>query len=178
MSGWVGARTSARLLCLAAFCVGLAAPAHAQTAQPSKPPIPAQTAAPQSTDLDPSAPLDAMPDLGVPWPDLKVNGPTAPAANAAPEGATTTRYSLTNEGLDSVGNAEELLTAFRQQSALEADRKDPANAAQIDRRSRADADLLEQLLRSQGYYDAAVEPRTERVDGGLRVVLTADPGQQ
>ena len=66
------------------------------------------------------------------------------------------------------GNAEDLLNTFRQQSALEADRKKPANAAQIGRRSRADADLLAELLRSQGYYDAVVEPRTERVAGGSR----------
>jgi len=178
MSGWVGARTSARLLYTAAIGVGLAAPALAQTAQPSNPPKQPQTAAPQSTDLDPSAPLDAMPDLGVPWPDLKVNAPAVPTANAAPEGATTTRYSLTIEGLDSVGSAEDLLTAFRQQSALEADRKDPANAAQIDRRSRADADLLEQLLRSQGYYDADVEPQTRLAGGTVQVILEATPGEQ
>ena len=65
------------------------------------------------------------------------------------------------EGLAAIGNSEELLKAFRKQSALEADRKDPANAAQIGRRSRADADLLAEMLRSQGYYDAVVEPRTE-----------------
>jgi translocation and assembly module TamA len=67
---------------------------------------------------------------------------------------------------------------FRQQSALEAERKHPANAAQIGRRASADADLLTQLLRSQGYYDADVEPRTEKAGDALRVVLTAEPGQQ
>src|SRR5207302_9550620 len=72
----------------------------------------------------------------------------------------------------------EMLRSFRQQSALEAVRKDPANAAQIGRRAEADADLLTQLLRSQGYYDAAVEPRTEKVCDALSVVLTVDPGQQ
>ena len=35
-----------------------------------------------------------------------------------------------------------------------------------------------QLLRGQGYYDADVEPRTEKVGDELRVVLTADPGPQ
>src|SRR5438477_6160265 len=67
---------------------------------------------------------------------------------------------------------------FRNQSALEAERKNPANAAQIGRRAGTDADLLTQLLRSQGYYDAAVEPRTEKAGETLRVVLTADPGPQ
>ncbi len=92
--------------------------------------------------------------------------------------ASTSRYTLTIDGLEAIGDAEDLLTAFRQQSALEADRKDPANAAQIDRRSRADADLLEQLLRSQGYYDADVEPQTRVVGGTVEVTLEAAPGQQ
>jgi translocation and assembly module TamA len=34
------------------------------------------------------------------------------------------------------------------------------------------------LLRSQGYYDAVVEPRTEQSGNLLRVVLAADPGEQ
>src|SRR5206468_312977 len=53
-----------------------------------------------------------------------------------------------------------------------------ANAAQIGRRAAADADLLVELLRSQGYYDAQVMARTEKVGEALRVILTAEPGQQ
>jgi translocation and assembly module TamA len=34
------------------------------------------------------------------------------------------------------------------------------------------------LLRAQGYYDALVEPRTEKAGDALRVVLSADPGPQ
>jgi translocation and assembly module TamA len=167
---------AARLLCAAAF-PAFAAPALAQA--PPPPP-------PDTADLDPNAPLDALPDLGVDWPDLNAKDATEPvpptaagqAATPADENASEVRYSLSIEGLEPIGNAEELLTEFRKQSALEADRKDPANSAQIGRRSRADADLLAELLRSQGYYDAVVEPRTERADGMLRVVLAADPGQQ
>ena len=33
-------------------------------------------------------------------------------------------------------------------------------------------------MRAQGYYDADVEPRTEKAGDELRVVLTADPGPQ
>src|SRR5688572_28058201 len=56
---WRGeARRAARLLCAAACTLALAAPAHAQSAPPPGP-----------GDLDPSAPLDPMPDLGVEWPD-------------------------------------------------------------------------------------------------------------
>jgi len=88
------------------------------------------------------------------------------------------RYTVEVQGLAAVGNAEELLGDFRAQSALQAERKDPANAAQIGRRASADADLLTQLLRAQGYYDAAVEARTQQAGSALNVVLTADPGPQ
>ena len=54
-----------------------------------------------------------------------------------------------------------------------------ANAAQIDRRARADAELLAELLRSQGYYDAMVEPRIERGRRtSWRSCSTATPGAQ
>jgi len=148
------------------------------------PPTPAPP--PDAAELDPSAPLDPMPGLGIAWPELDARE-TAPPPAAAPTkrkghavGVTVgdIRYTVQVEGLGSVGDSEELLRAFRQQSALEAERKDPANAAQIGRRANADADLLTQLLRADGYYDAAVEPRTEKVGNALSVVLTADPGSQ
>jgi translocation and assembly module TamA len=100
------------------------------------------------------------------------------ASAPSPDAAGNIRYTVQVEGLVSIGNAEDLLHTFRQQSALEAERKKPANAAQIGRRASADADLLTELLRSQGYYDAAVEPSTEKAGEALRVVLTADPGTQ
>jgi translocation and assembly module TamA len=174
---------AARLLCAAALPAFAASPVLAQATPPPPPP--------DAAELDPNAPLAPMPDLGVDWPDLNgrdaaetppaESGEAAPAAAAtpAPDGdASEVRYAVVVEGLGSIGNQEDLLTAFRKESALEADREDPANAAQIGRRSRADADLLAELLRSQGYYDAIVAPRTERVAGMLRVVLDAEPGQQ
>jgi translocation and assembly module TamA len=166
------------LLCAAASAALGSHPAAAQTAPPP----------PDAAELDPNAPLDPMPDLGVAWPDLNAKDDLAAppaatsdqkeAATPADEGTSEIRYVWTVEGLNALGNSADLLTAFRKQSALEADRKDPANAAQISRRSRADADLLTELLRSQGYYDAVVEPSTDRSGALLRVVLTADPGQQ
>ncbi|MFL6752509.1 MAG: autotransporter assembly complex protein TamA [Sphingomicrobium sp.] len=180
MSGRSSGRWAARLLCAAAALPLASAPAIAQTA-PIAPPDPAE--------LDPSAPMAPMPDLGVEWPDLNAHDQTAApvaqtpgsqesAAPAPDEQASERKYVVAVEGLAGIGNSEELLKAFREQSALETDRKDPANAAQIDRRSRADADLLAELLRSQGYYDALVEPRTERAGDMLRVVLAAEPGPQ
>jgi translocation and assembly module TamA len=100
------------------------------------------------------------------------------ASAPQPDAAGNIRYTVEVAGIATIGDAENLLHSFRQQSALEAERKKPANAAQIGRRASADADLLEQLLRSQGYYDASVEPSTEKAGNALRVVLTADPGAQ
>ena len=174
---------AARLLCAAA-CIALSAiPALGQPAsQPAPPP-------PGEPELDPNAPLAPMPELGVDWPQLDVKE-TAPPPQAATEtgkkpvseqgdeSTGTVRYAVEVEGLSSVGPSEELLAAFRKASTLEAERKDPANAAQIGRRASADADLLTELLRSQGYYDAAVEPSTQRAGDELRVILTADPGVQ
>src|SRR5436305_7903369 len=180
---WVAA---ARLLCAAATAALI--PARALAQQPPAPQPPTSDPA----QLDPNAPLAPMPDLGVDWPDLNVKEtapqPGAPAAvpqrarKRAPASVANEqgqiRYTVAVEGLSAVGGAEDVLKAFRAQSTLEAQRKNSANAAQIGRRASADADLLAQLLRSQGYYDAVVEPSTEGAGGQLRVVLTADPGQQ
>ena len=178
MSEWGSRRRGARLLCAAAILVLAPTAGLAQTVPEQQPPP-----QPDAAELDPSAPLAPLPDLGVDWPNLNardtnVPAPTAVGAQQSDESSSQVRYTWTLEGLSKFGNAEDLLNTFRQQSALDADRKKPANAAQIGRRSRADADLLAELLRSQGYYDAVVEPRTERVAGGLQVILAADPGQQ
>ena len=171
------ARLSARLLCAVAAAVLLAVPAFAQV-----------TPAPEPDELDPNAPLDALPDLGVDWPDLDAPDAAAPPGQAAEpvtaeappvvgDEATELRYAVALRGLDQVARAEELTEKFEDQSALHEGRKDPANAAQVTRRSRADAELLAELLRSYGYYDAAVEPRIERTAGALAVVLEATPGE-
>jgi translocation and assembly module TamA len=175
---------AARLLC-AGGCLALGtAAAFAQDNQ--QPPF---TPVTQEPELDPSAPMAPLPDLGVEWPQLDVKETAAPPQVAAPIKSKkqpleetgisgTVRYTVSVEGLASVGGSEDLLKSFHQQSTLEAERKDPANAAQIGRRAKADADLLTELLRSQGYYDASVDPSTERSGEGLRVILTADPGSQ
>jgi len=181
MTGWGSSVGAARLLCAAACAALAAAPAFGQAApQPAAPPPPNPPA-----ELDPNAPLAAMPDLGVEWPDLNAKDTNlspqaaAPAAPAQTMQATgTLRYAVEVDGLSAIGGSAELVDAFRKQSTLEAERKKPANAAQIGRRAAADADLLAQLLRSQGYYDATVDPRTERSGAMLRVILTADPGIQ
>src|SRR5205814_7055512 len=131
---------AAWLLCAAATLPLASAVLAQAAAQP-------QTQPADAAELDPSAPLAPLPDLGVDWPDLNAKDVTAPGpATASPattgENGSQISYTWTLEGLSGIGNAEDLLKAFRQQSALAAESKKPANAAQIGRRSRADADLL------------------------------------
>ena len=144
----------------------------------------------QSADLDPAAPLDPLPDIGVEWPDMNapdaapIEGVEEPAEQAAApvaiDAAEERRYSVVVEGLQGVDDEPALVEAFDEQSALRAGRNDAVNAAQIDRRSRADAELLAELLRSRGYFDATVQPRIEpsQEQDVLSVVLAAEPGRQ
>ena len=169
---------------------GLAACAAAALTCPC---APAFTQTPGSAELDPTAPLDPLPDLGVDWPDM--NAPDAPApiedssvttpetvevAPAGPEidSAEARRYAVSIDGLQAVDGGPELVETFDTQSALRQGRGESSNAAQIDRRSRADAELLTELLRSRGYYDAAVVPRIETAQEMIEVVLEAEPGRQ
>jgi translocation and assembly module TamA len=156
-------------------------------------PLHAQTPPTDPTELDPSAPLDAMPDIGVEWPDMNQPDPEPPpevqavepeaAAEATEEAAervgdvTATRnYRWTISGLEGIAQAAEIRSGFNERSVLEGDRNKEANAAQIDRRARADADLLAELLRSRGYYDASVEPTINAAGQALHVQLAAIPG--
>jgi len=169
-----------------ASCAGLAlgaAPLCAQGAPPPRAP----------TELDPSAPLAPMPDLGVEWPDLNQPEPELPpeiegvapeaaaeateqAAEGVDDASATRNYRWSIEGIEALEAAEQIRAGFDERSTLKSDRKHNANAAQIDRRARADAELLAELLRSQGYYDATVEPQIDAAANALIVTLTAIPG--
>src|SRR3546814_679441 len=89
--------------------------------------------------------------------------------------ASEMRYGFAIEGLDATATPL-LRQRFDELSTLKAHDGDPANAAQLDRRAREDAELLTTLLRGQGYYDAQVTTGIGRRDGKLLVTLTADPG--
>ena len=166
---------------LMAGCAGLTLGAVPLAAQVMPPVDPAE--------LDPSAPLDPMPDLGVDWPDLNVPDaapspdpdgavPVAGEAEATPveDRATARRATWSLSGLDGVDEAAAIAAEFAKRSVLQEERKDEANAAQVDRRARNDAELLAELLRAQGYYDASVEPRIETRTGAYAVELAATPG--
>jgi translocation and assembly module TamA len=169
---------AAALPAAALFCCQ--APASAQAPAPQAPPQPPPQQQPAVPD--PSAPLDPMPDIGVPWPDLQQSDANKPIAStpdsAIADAASERRYAVEITGLDPA--VEEAIRAqFEQLSTLEQRRKEPANAAQIDRRAREDAGLLTELLRSRGYYDAAVEPTVAAAPasgGDVRVTLAVEPG--
>ncbi|QPQ54002.1 BamA/TamA family outer membrane protein [Allosphingosinicella flava] len=130
--------------------------------------------------LDPSAPLDPLPGLGVEWPDLESGAddgiPDIPDTAVA-DAAVERTYTVAIRGLDGI-DAGGIRAQFAELSVLEANRGDPANAAQIDRRADEDRDLLIQLLRARGYYDAVVEARAESGagTGQVNVILEAQPG--
>ena len=176
MSGRIGVRVAARLLCAAASCALACSPALAQ-AQPAQTP-------PDPADIDPSAPLDPMPDIGVPWPEIGKAPPEEQSAtdetssSAITDTASEHFYGITIAGLERIGNSADLVKSFEKQSALYEGRKEDANAAQIQRRAEDDSELLAELLRSQGYYDAFVEPLIQLEGTILRVTLEAQPGQQ
>jgi len=143
----------------------------------AQPPDPQVQAEPPP--LDPSAPLDSWPDLGVPWPDLEEDrgAQISDAPDTSSAEATTTRaYSYRIEGVAEADSAA-LLARFRELSTLEQYRRDPTNAAQIDRRARADAELLAELLRAFGHYDALVTTEVAAdASGAYLVTLNAEPG--
>lgn len=89
-----------------------------------------------------------------------------------------TAYRISFEGLpERISGAFD--TRFQILSVLEQYRGDDANFAQIRRRAQSDADLVERLLRIEGYYDAVVQTRFE-ADGAARVdvVIKVQPGPQ
>ncbi|QDP20230.1 autotransporter assembly complex protein TamA [Sphingomonas xanthus] len=154
--------------------------------------VPARALAQHSAEpgeLDPSAPLDPLPDLGVDWPDMEqpdaqpieplpgeMVQPSPERTTTVDDAAATRRYRWTLTGLEDIEAEELIRKGFDERSTLEQDDDEPANAAQLDRRAKADAELLLELLRSQGYYDASVEPRIELAGSELLVEMTAEPG--
>ncbi len=143
--------------------------ASAQVASPTEP-------AASEASLDPQTPLATLPDLGVAWPDLSVRDPleVAPAGIDVSTGEDP-RYSVALEG---VADLPQVRERFDGLSVLRREDGKPANAAQIDRRARDDVDLLDTILRSEGYYDATVltDVRPSSTEGRLLVTLTATPG--
>ncbi|WP_373492394.1 autotransporter assembly complex family protein [Parasphingorhabdus sp.] len=94
------------------------------------------------------------------------------------DGLAETAYRISFQGLpENIG--ETFDSRFEILSVLEQYRGDDANFAQIRRRAQSDAELVERLLRIEGYYDAVVQTRF-KTDGEKRieVVIDVQPGPQ
>ncbi|MBB3763389.1 autotransporter assembly complex protein TamA [Sphingomicrobium lutaoense] len=164
--------TPAHLALLAACgVVAVAAPAYAQDgATPGN----EQEAPLPPVDVD--SPLDPLPGLDLEWPELDSDPPLSDTPAALTDVADEIRYEVRLTGLPE-GRKDEIETAFEAQSALEAGDGEAVNAVQVDRRARADRELLQELLRSVGYYDAEVRPDIRPREGApLAVTLDAEPG--
>ena len=97
-----------------------------------------------------------------------------PALNAyqPTDALAETAYRVSFEGLpETIG--ETFDTRFEILSVLERYRGDDANFAQIRRRAQSDGELVERLLRIEGYYDAVVQTRFE-ADGAKRVAVVIE----
>jgi translocation and assembly module TamA len=104
------------------------------------------------------------------WPTIESTSDNEPAP-----AVTAIRYTVEAIGLGPL-NLDE---SFRRLSSLKIHSGEDANLAQINRRSIEDRDLIDQLLRSVGYYGGntlvkVTQPTT--ANGPARVVLTVDPG--
>jgi translocation and assembly module TamA len=148
-------------------------------------------------DLDPSADMAPLPEMEVEWPDAQA-GPgladempsgagdpgqssSAEEAEALADAQADRPYDVRIDGLSGqegvTPDAEASIRArFKSLSALE-EGKGTGNTAQIDRRARQDEALLNELLRTAGYYDASVVTRIEGQRGErLSVVLRVRAG--
>lgn len=167
--GGIRVSLAAWLACGAALWLG-PSPARAQEAQDADPPL-----------ADPLPPLDPFDDLGIDWPDppgtadadeaVAIDG--VPEADPAPDPGKPT-WTLEIVGLPDEVEAP-VRSAFAPLSNL--DHNEPAEtASQIDRRAAADAEILAELLRSEGYYGAIVTPVTRASANRISVRLEAEPG--
>jgi translocation and assembly module TamA len=143
---------------MAAMAV-VASSAHAQTTPPP---------------LDPESPMAELPGLGVDWPDLKTVDPVETVPSTGPTMVGDQRYGVALSGIDAL--PQTVTTRFNQLSVLKEGEGKPANAAQLDRRARDDAQLLDTILRAEGYYDADITTDIAAKEGRLMVTLAVEPG--
>lgn len=158
----------------AALALALGAP-HGGLAQPLMAPPAPTPAAPPEDVLDPASPLAEMPDIGVDWPDLPPEEAGEPGAQLALPEVQERRYTVLLNGVPE-SPANQVYSRFDELSTLKAANTKPANLAQLNRRVRDDVDLLQQLLRTDGYYDARIASRIEPVEDRLLVTLSVTPG--
>lgn len=164
-----------RLWIAVAVCALATASGRAQEA--SAPPAPAgapPAELPEAPEIDPTQPLAPLPDLEAEFPNAGQRPAGARPRDPASETEVDLSYRVEVTGLDPVG----LGGRFRALSALEkGDAVD--NLAQLDRRAREDAALIDRLLRAKGYYGGQVDTdiTPAEAEGGRAVVtIKVDPG--
>ena len=145
----------------------------AQEAPPAASPVTARADAPAQTPLPTDEPRleDFAPLPGnVPWPTILSTSDGEPEVVAG-----DFRYSVDVAGLLTLG----LESEFRSLSSLWTKRGDDSNLPQINRRVAEDRDLIDQLLRSIGYYGGTTEVTISAAttdSSPVRVSLAIDPG--
>lgn len=107
----------------------------------------------------------------------------APPAEVMPsfDPAEGLRYQTRVSGIEEIADPL-FMSRFDDLSALRTQDDDRANIAQLRRRIRTDQELLEQLMRTRGYYDSrssfSVMPDPDNGDDAVIVTLTVEPGTQ
>lgn len=185
------------------FALAIAGPL---AAQPAPPPPPPQEDSPELDDLpdigldwpdldaapeplpppeQDSASADDTIEAEMPVPPLpgtdQAGGPAEPIegdALATLDPSAPLHYRTTLQGVDEAADAT-FHSRFESLSVLKQGEDDPANIAQIRRRGQSDTELVEELLRARGFYDARTRLRFG-IDPGLEarinVILGASPG--
>jgi len=141
---------------------------------PVEPDEPDGTTAPAG-DGQPGTGEDALQaDLASPEPE------EADALTMIDPGASL-RYVVSIDGLGDASDAT-LLSRFDNLSVLKEGEGARANLAQIRRRGQTDTDLLTELMRARGFYDARTRFTMRALGGGsdpqIGAVLGANPGQR
>jgi translocation and assembly module TamA len=154
--------------------VWLGAGAPLAVAQPTVAPTP--QAPPATQPPGATSPQQVEPELMQPLPPLDQFTLAPPPANApAQAGPPSVRYDVQIRGLAEVG----LEKPFKSLSALQRGRGKAASELQIDARAEDDKELIERLLRAQGYYQGRVQITAEPEGADrFRVAVTVAPGPQ
>ncbi len=153
--------------------------------------------APVSSGPDVDAPLEAMPDIGLDWPDMGqpdsvdplpldpadqasetvdiadpvAADPTEPVVTFADAGEER-HYTVQLVGLDGIADPV-FDERFAELSVLRQGQEKAANLAQINRRVSEDSELLDRLLRAKGYYSARVRGSvTAPAPGSDRLIVS------
>ncbi|MBW0145419.1 autotransporter assembly complex protein TamA [Sphingomicrobium clamense] len=133
-------------------------------------------------ETDPLSDLEELPDLGIAWPEapgderpdaIAIDG--NPDAAPAPVEPGTPRYTITLTGVPDAVDGD-IRSAFDGLSNLEQGDGEAETVSQVDRRAQADALILAELMRAEGYYAATVTPRTRAHEGWILVTLEVEAG--